>query len=168
MCDVSPLLSLRSSVKDRLALAVIEGTLFCDISDPSDAERSGALKPGQTVIEATSGNTGIALAMVCAVKGYPFVAVMADSFSLERRQLMRCLGARVILTPASLRGTGMVAKAEELAEKNGWFLTRQFANWANPTYHANTTGVEILSDFRSHQLDYVVSGWGTGGNNFDP
>jgi cysteine synthase A len=141
-----------SSVKDRLALAVIE-----------DAERSGKLQPGQTVIEATSGNTGIALAMVCAVKGYPFVAVLADSFSLERRQLMRCLGAKVVLTPAALRGTGMVEKAEELAEKHGWFLTRQFANWANPKYHSNTTGVEILSDFRSVPLDAIVSGWGTGG-----
>jgi cysteine synthase A len=141
-----------SSVKDRLALAVIE-----------EAERSGALKPGQTVIEATSGNTGIALAMVCAVKGYPFVAVMAESFSLERRQLMRCLGAKVVLTPAALRGTGMVAKVEELAAKHGWFQTKQFANPANPAYHAATTGAEILSDFRGARLDYIVSGWGTGG-----
>jgi cysteine synthase A len=141
-----------SSVKDRLALAVIE-----------DAERSGELKPGQTVVEATSGNTGIALAMVCAVKGHPFVAVMAESFSKERRQLMRCLGAKLVLTPAALRGTGMVSKAKELAEKNGWFLTRQFDNFANVDYHAKTTAAEILSDFRSDRLDYFVSGWGTGG-----
>jgi len=141
-----------SSVKDRLALAVIE-----------DAERTGALKPGQTVIEATSGNTGIALAMVCAVKGYPFVAVMAESFSKERRQLMRCLGAKLVLTPAAQRGTGMVNKAKELAEKHGWFMTRQFDNNANVDYHARTTAAEILSDFRGDRLDYFVSGWGTGG-----
>ncbi|HVS75731.1 MAG TPA: cysteine synthase A [Steroidobacteraceae bacterium] len=141
-----------SSVKDRLAIAVIE-----------DAERSGALSPGQTVVEATSGNTGIALAMVCAAKGYPFVAVMAESFSIERRKIMRMLGAKVILTPAAERGTGMVRKAEELAKKHGWFLTRQFENEANPAYHRNTTGPEILRDFAGRRLDYFVSGWGTGG-----
>jgi cysteine synthase A len=141
-----------SSVKDRLAIAIIE-----------DAERSGALKPGQTVIEATSGNTGIALAMVCAAKGYPFVAVMVETFSIERRRIMRMLGAKVILTPAAERGTGMVRKAEELAAKHGWYLTRQFENAANPAYHRNTTGPEILSDFAGRRLDYFVSGWGTGG-----
>jgi len=141
-----------SSVKDRLAIAIIE-----------DAERTGKLKPGQTVIEATSGNTGIALAMVCAAKGYPFVAVMADSFSVERRKLMRFLGGKVILTPASARSTGMVAKAAELAEKHGWFLARQFENEANPAYHRSTTGAEILLDFVSRRLDYFVTGWGTGG-----
>jgi cysteine synthase A len=117
-----------ASVKDRLALAII-----------LDGEKTGALKPGQTVIEATSGNTGIALAMVCAAKGYPFVAVMAESFSVERRKVMRGLGAKVILTPAAERGTGMVRKAEELAGQNGWFLARQFENEANPAYHRNTT-----------------------------
>ena len=122
-----------SSVKDRLAIAIIE-----------DAERRGTLKPGQTVVEATSGNTGIALAMVCAAKGYPFVATMAESFSIERRKIMRLLGAKVILTPAAERGTGMVRKAKELAEKNGWFLARQFENEANPAYHRSTTGPEIL------------------------
>ena len=141
-----------SSVKDRLAIAIIE-----------DAERSGALKPGQTVVEATSGNTGIALAMVCAAKGYPFVAVMVETFSVERRKIMRMLGARVILTPAGERGTGMVRKAEELAAKHGWYLTRQFENPANPAYHRNTTGPEILSDFAGRRLDYFVTGWGTGG-----
>jgi len=141
-----------SSVKDRLAIAIIE-----------DAERRGTLKPGQTVVEATSGNTGIALAMVCAAKGYPFVAVMAESFSVERRKIMRLLGAKVILTPAAERGTGMVRKAEELAEKHGWFLARQFENPANPAYHRNTTGPEILSDFAGRRLDFWVSGWGTGG-----
>lgn len=141
-----------SSVKDRLAIAIIE-----------DAERRGTLKPGQTVIEATSGNTGIALAMVCAAKGYPFVAVMADSFSVERRKIMRMLGARVILTPAAGRGQAMVVKAQELAEKHGWFLARQFDNEANPAYHRNTTGPEILQDFAGKRLDYFVSGWGTGG-----
>ena len=141
-----------SSVKDRLAIAIIE-----------DAERSGALMPGQTVIEATSGNTGIALAMVCAAKGYPFVATMVETFSIERRKIMRMLGARVILTPAAERGTGMVKKAEELAKKNGWFLARQFENEANPAYHRNTTGPEILSDFAGKRLDYFVTGWGTGG-----
>jgi cysteine synthase len=141
-----------ASVKDRLAIAIIE-----------DAEQSGALKPGQTVVEATSGNTGIALAMVCAAKGYPFVATMAESFSIERRKIMRMLGAKVILTPAAERGTGMVRKAEELAKKHGWFLARQFENPANPAYHRNTTGPEILSDFAGKRLDAFVSGWGTGG-----
>jgi cysteine synthase A len=141
-----------SSVKDRLAIAIIE-----------DAERRGTLKPGQTVVEATSGNTGIALAMVCAAKGYPFVATMADSFSVERRKIMRMLGAKVILTPAAERGMGMVRKAEELAKKNGWFLARQFENEANPAYHRNTTGPEILRDFAGKRLDFYVTGWGTGG-----
>jgi cysteine synthase len=141
-----------ASVKDRLAIAIIE-----------DAERSGALKPGQTVVEATSGNTGIALAMVCAAKGYPFVATMAESFSVERRRIMRLLGAKVILTPAAERGTGMVRKAEELARKHGWFLARQFENEANPAYHRQTTGPEILSDFAGRRLDVFVTGWGTGG-----
>jgi cysteine synthase len=141
-----------SSVKDRLAIAIIE-----------DAEKTGKLKPGQTVVEATSGNTGIALGMVCAAKGYPFVAVMAESFSIERRKIMRLLGAKVILTPAAERGTGMVRKAEELAKKHGWFLARQFENPANPAYHRNTTGPEILSDFAGRRLDFFVTGWGTGG-----
>jgi len=141
-----------SSVKDRLAIAIIE-----------DAERRGTIKPGQTVVEATSGNTGIALAMVCAVKGYPFVALMSDSFSVERRKLMRILGAKVVLTPAAERGSGMVKKAEELAKKNGWFLARQFENPANPEYHRNTTGPEILRDFAGKRLDYWVTGYGTGG-----
>jgi len=141
-----------ASVKDRLAIAIIE-----------DAEARGALKPGQTVVEATSGNTGIALAMVCAAKGYPFVAVMVETFSVERRKIMRMFGARVILTPAAERGSGMVRKAEELARKNGWFLARQFENPANPAYHRNTTGPEILSDFAGRRLDYFVTGWGTGG-----
>jgi cysteine synthase A len=141
-----------ASVKDRLAFAII-----------NDAEQKGTLKPGQTVIEATSGNTGIALAMVCAAKGHQFVATMADSFSVERRQVMRGLGAKVILTPAAERGTGMVKKAEELATKHGWFLARQFENQANPDYHANTTGPEILSDFSGRRLDYWVTGYGTGG-----
>jgi cysteine synthase A len=140
------------SVKDRLALAVI-----------LDAEQRGELKPGQTVVEATSGNTGVALAMVCAARGYPFVAVMSDSFSIERRKLMRAYGARVILTPAAERGRGMVRKAEELAKRHGWFLTRQFENEANPAWHRNTTGPEILRDFAGQRLDYFVSGWGTGG-----
>ena len=141
-----------ASVKDRLAIAIIE-----------DAERSGALKPGQTVVEATSGNTGIALAMVCAAKGYPFVATMAESFSIERRKIMRLMGAKVILTPAAERGSGMVRKAAELAKKHGWFLARQFENEANPAYHRNTTGPEILLDFAGRRLDYFVTGWGTGG-----
>jgi cysteine synthase A len=140
------------SVKDRLAIAIIE-----------DAERRGELKPGQTVVEATSGNTGIALAMVCAVKGYPFVAVMVETFSIERRKIMRMLGAKVILTPAAERGTGMVRRAAELAEKHGWFLARQFENPANPAYHRSTTGPEIVSDFVGRRLDYFVTGWGTGG-----
>jgi cysteine synthase A len=141
-----------SSVKDRLAIGIIE-----------DAERSGALQPGQTVVEATSGNTGIALAMVCAVKGYPFVAVMVETFSIERRKIMRMLGAKVILTPAAERGSGMVRKAEELAKKHGWFLARQFENPANPAYHRQTTGPEILGDFAGRRLDFFVTGWGTGG-----
>jgi cysteine synthase A len=139
-------------VKDRLAIAIIE-----------DAERSGALQPGQTVVEATSGNTGIALAMVCAAKGYPFVALMVETFSIERRKIMRMLGAKVILTPAAERGSGMVRKAEELAKKHGWFLARQFENPANPAYHRQTTGPEILSDFAGRRLDFFVTGWGTGG-----
>jgi cysteine synthase A len=141
-----------ASVKDRLAWAII-----------NDAERTGALKPGQVVIEATSGNTGIALAMVCAATGHQFVATMADSFSVERRMIMRGLGAKVILTPAAERGSGMVRKAEELAKKHGWFLARQFENPANPDYHANTTGPEILRDFAGKRLDYWVTGYGTGG-----
>lgn len=141
-----------SSVKDRLAIGIIE-----------DAERKGLLKPGQTVVEATSGNTGIALAMVCAVKGYPFVAVMAESFSIERRKLMRALGARVVLTPAAERATGMLRVTKALASKHGWFMTEQFDNQANPDYHRNTTGPEIIRDFAGHRLDYYVSGWGTGG-----
>ncbi len=141
-----------SSVKDRLALAIIE-----------DAERSGALKPGQTVVEATSGNTGIALAMVCAAKGYPFVALMVETFSIERRKLMRALGAKVILTPAAERGSGMVRRAAELAQQHGWFLARQFENQANPAYHRQTTAAEILRDFAGRRLDYFVAGWGTGG-----
>jgi cysteine synthase A len=141
-----------ASVKDRLAIAIIE-----------DAEKRGTLQPGQTVVEATSGNTGIALAMVCAAKGYPFVAVMVETFSVERRKIMRALGAKVILTPAAERGTGMVRKAQELAAKHGWFLARQFENEANPAYHRSTTGPEILSDFAGRRLDYFVSGWGTGG-----
>ncbi|HUO85662.1 MAG TPA: cysteine synthase A [Thermoanaerobaculia bacterium] len=141
-----------SSVKDRLAIAMIE-----------EAERSGRLKPGMTVVEPTSGNTGIALAMVCAVKGYPFVAVMAETFSIERRKLMRAFGAKVVLTPAAERGTGMVRKAEELAKEHGWFMPQQFDNPANPAYHRNTTGPEILQDFANHRLDFFVSGIGTGG-----
>ena len=140
------------SVKDRLAIAIV-----------LDAEQRGTLKPGQTVVEATSGNTGVALAMVCAARGYPFVAVMSDSFSIERRKLMRAYGAKLILTPASERGTGMVRKAEELARQHGWFLARQFDNEANPAYHRSTTGPEILRDFAGRRLDYFVSGWGTGG-----
>ncbi len=141
-----------ASVKDRLADGII-----------SDAEEKGLLKPGQTVIEATSGNTGIALAMVCAAKGYGFVAVMVESFSIERRKIMRALGAKVILTPAAERATGMVKKAEELAEKHGWLLARQFENPANPEYHRKTTGPEILRDFEGRRLDYWVTGYGTGG-----
>ena len=140
------------SVKDRLALGVIEA-----------AERSGELKPGQTVIEATSGNTGIGLAMVCAQKGYPLVVTMAETFSVERRKLMRFLGAKVVLTPAALRGMGMVTKAVELAKTRGWFLTRQFENEANPDIHSRTTAVEILEDFKGQPLDFWVTGYGTGG-----
>lgn len=141
-----------SSVKDRLAIGIIE-----------DAERKGTLKPGQTVVEATSGNTGIALAMVCAAKGYPFVATMTETFSIERRKIMRMLGAKVILTPAAERGSGMVRKAEELAKRHGWFLARQFENEANPAYHRSTTGPEIIQDFAGRRLDFFVTGWGTGG-----
>ncbi len=140
------------SVKDRLALGII-----------LDAEKRGVLKPGQTVIEATSGNTGIALAMVCAVRGYPFVSVMAESFSVERRRLMRFMGTTLVLTPAAERATGMVRATEALAAKHGWFMTQQFENEANPAYHRNTTGPEILSDFADRRLDYYVSGYGTGG-----
>jgi cysteine synthase A len=140
------------SVKDRLALAII-----------LDAEARGLLKPGDTVIEATSGNTGVALAMVCAARGYHFVAVMTETFSIERRKLMRAYGAKVILTAAAERGTGMVRRAEELAKKHGWFLARQFANPANPAYHRQTTAAEILRDFAGRRLDYFVTGWGTGG-----
>ena len=137
------------SVKDRLALAIIR-----------DAEQRGLLKPGQTVVEATSGNTGVALAMVCAARGYPFVAVMSETFSIERRKLIRAYGGKVILTPAAERGSGMVRKAQELAAKHGWFLARQFENPANPAYHRSTTAAE---DFAGQRLDYFVSGWGTGG-----
>lgn len=140
------------SVKDRLALGIIE-----------DAERSGALKPGQTVVEATSGNTGIGLAMVCAQKGYPLVVTMAKSFSIERRKLMRFLGAKVVLTPAEAKGSGMLAKAVELAEAHGWFLCRQFENEANADMHSRTTAQEILTDFKGERLDYWVTGFGTGG-----
>jgi cysteine synthase A len=140
------------SVKDRLAYAII-----------IDAEQKGLLKPGQTVVEATSGNTGVALAAVCAARGYPFVAVMTETFSIERRKLMRAYGAKVVLTPAAERGSGMVRKAKELAEKHGWFLARQFENPANPSYHRNTTAAEILRDFAGKRLDYFVTGWGTGG-----
>ncbi len=141
-----------ASVKDRLAYAIV-----------TDAEKRGVLKPGQTIVEATSGNTGIALAMVAAARGYGFVATMAESFSIERRKIMRAMGAKVILTPAAERGSGMVKKAEELAEQHGWFLARQFENQANPAYHRNTTGPEILRDFANRNLDYWVTGWGTGG-----
>lgn len=140
------------SVKDRLALGIINA-----------AEQSGELKPGQTVVEATSGNTGIALAMVCAARGYPFVAVMAESFSVERRLVMRAYGAKVVLTPAAERAQGMVKKAAELAKEHGWFYTRQFENEANPAIHRSTTGPEILLDFAGQRLDYFVTGWGTGG-----
>lgn len=140
------------SVKDRLALAIV-----------LDAERKGQLKPGDTIVEATSGNTGVALAMVAAARGYKFVAVMTETFSIERRKLMRAYGAKVILTPAAERGSGMVRRAKELSEQHGWFLARQFENEANPAYHRNTTGPEILRDFAGKRLDYFVSGWGTGG-----
>ena len=140
------------SVKDRLALAII-----------LDAEKRGLIKPGDTIVEATSGNTGVALAMVCAARGYKFVATMVETFSVERRKLMRAYGAKVILTPAAERGTGMVRKAKELAEEHGWFLASQFANPANPAFHRQTTAAEILSDFAGKRLDYFVSGWGTGG-----
>ncbi|QWF18120.1 cysteine synthase A [Lysobacter capsici] len=140
------------SVKDRLALAII-----------LDAEARGQLKPGDTVIEATSGNTGVALAMVCAARGYKFVATMSETFSIERRKLMRAYGAKVILTPAAERGSGMVRKAAELAAKHGWFLARQFENPANPAYHRSTTAAEIVQDFAGRRLDHFVTGWGTGG-----
>ncbi|HET6807200.1 MAG TPA: cysteine synthase A [Frateuria sp.] len=140
------------SVKDRLALAII-----------LDAERRGTLKPGQTVVEATSGNTGVALAAVCAARGYPFVAVMTETFSIERRKLIRAYGGKVVLTPAAARGTGMVEKAAELAKNHGWFLASQFENPANPAYHRSTTAAEILRDFAGRRLDYFVTGWGTGG-----
>lgn len=141
-----------ASVKDRLAISIIE-----------EAERSGKLKPGQTVVEATSGNTGIGLALVCAAKGYPLVVTMADSFSIERRKLMRFLGAKVVLTPRAEKGFGMYNKAVELCEANGWFLARQFETDANAKIHENTTGKEILADFQGRRLDYFVSGYGTGG-----
>jgi cysteine synthase A len=141
-----------ASVKDRLAISMIE-----------EAERSGALKAGQTVVEATSGNTGIGLAMVCAAKGYPLVVTMADSFSIERRKLMRFLGAKVVLTPRAAKGFGMYQKAKELAEANGWFLARQFETDANAKIHENTTAREILADFKGERLDYLVTGYGTGG-----
>ena len=140
------------SVKDRLALAII-----------LDAEAKGLLKPGDTIVEATSGNTGVALALVAAARGYKFVAVMVETFSIERRKLMRAYGAKVILTPAAERGSGMVRRAEELAKKHGWFLARQFANPANPAYHRQTTAAEILRDFAGQRLDHFVTGWGTGG-----
>ncbi|MGN6655951.1 MAG: cysteine synthase A [Rhodanobacter sp.] len=140
------------SVKDRLALAII-----------LDAEQRGTLKPGQTVVEATSGNTGVALAAVCAARGYPFVAVMSDTFSLERRKLIRAYGGKVVLTPGAARSTGMVEKAAELAKQHGWFLADQFENPANPAYHRQTTAAEVLGDFAGRRLDYFVSGWGTGG-----
>jgi cysteine synthase A len=140
------------SVKDRLAIGVIEA-----------AEKSGALKPGQTVLEATSGNTGIGLAMVCAAKGYPLVLIMAEPFSVERRKLMRFLGAKVVITPAAERAVGMITKMEELAAKHGWFMTRQFENEANPDYHSRTTAREIIDDFAGDKLDYWVTGYGTGG-----
>ena len=140
------------SVKDRLALAIV-----------LDAEQKGLLKPGDTIVEATSGNTGVALAMVAAARGYKFVATMAETFSIERRKLMRAYGAKVILTPAAERGSGMVRRAKELADQNGWFLASQFANPANPAYHRQTTAPEILRDFAGKRLDYFVTGWGTGG-----
>lgn len=140
------------SVKDRLAIAII-----------LDAEEKGLLKPGDTVVEATSGNTGVALAMVCAARGYKFVATMSETFSIERRKLMRAYGAKVILTPAAERGSGMVRRAEELAKQHGWFLARQFTNPANPAYHRQTTAAEILRDFAGQRLDHFVTGWGTGG-----
>ena len=140
------------SVKDRLALGIV-----------LDAEARGLLKPGDTIVEATSGNTGVALAMVAAARGYKFVAVMTETFSLERRKLIRAYGGKVILTAAAERGVGMVRKAEELARRHGWFLASQFENEANPAYHRSTTGAEIIADFAGKRLDYFVSGWGTGG-----
>ena len=140
------------SVKDRLALAIV-----------LDAEAKGLLKPGDTIVEATSGNTGVALAAVAAARGYKFVATMVETFSIERRKLIRAYGGKVILTPAAERGSGMVRKAEELAKKHGWFLARQFENPANPAYHRQTTAAEILRDFAGRRLDHFISGWGTGG-----
>ena len=140
------------SVKDRLALGIV-----------LDAEQRGLLKPGDTIVEATSGNTGVAMAMVAAARGYRFVAVMTETFSIERRKLIRAYGGKVILTPAAARGVGMVDKARELAQQHGWFLANQFANPANPAYHRNTTGAEILQDFAGKRLDFFVTGWGTGG-----
>ncbi|WP_306580912.1 cysteine synthase A [Dokdonella sp.] len=140
------------SVKDRLALGIV-----------LDADARGLLKPGDTIVEATSGNTGVALAMVAAARGYKFVAVMTETFSLERRKLIRAYGGKVILTAAAERGVGMVRKAEELARRHGWFLASQFENEANPAYHRSTTGAEIIADFAGKRLDYFVSGWGTGG-----
>ena len=140
------------SVKDRLALAIV-----------LDAEARGLLKPGDTIVEATSGNTGVALAAVAAARGYKFVATMVETFSIERRKLIRAYGGKVILTPAAERGTGMVRRAEELAKQHGWFLASQFANPANPAYHRQTTAAEILRDFAGRRLDHFVSGWGTGG-----
>src|SRR4249920_1809906 len=141
-----------ASVKDRLAISIIEG-----------AERRGELKPGQTVVEATSGNTGIGLAMVCAAKGYPLVVTMADSFSIERRRMMRFLGAKVVLTPRAAKGMGMYRKAKELADKNGWFLARQFETADNAAIHEHTTAREIMADFKGDRLDWFVTGYGTGG-----
>ena len=140
------------SVKDRLALAIV-----------LDAEAKGLLKPGDTIIEATSGNTGVALAAVAAARGYKFVATMVETFSIERRKLIRAYGGKVILTPAAERGSGMVRRAEELAKKHGWFLARQFENPANPAYHRQTTAAEILRDFAGRRLDHFITGWGTGG-----
>jgi cysteine synthase len=140
------------SVKDRLAFAII-----------NDAKQSGELKEGQTVVEATSGNTGVALAMVCAALGHPFVSFMVETFSIERRKLMRAMGAKVVLTPAAERGSGMVRRAAEAAQKHGWYLARQFENESNPSFHRNTTAAEILRDFAGKRLDYFLTGWGTGG-----
>ncbi|MDS9469288.1 pyridoxal-phosphate dependent enzyme [Paracoccus sp. MBLB3053] len=152
LCVKAEFFNPAASVKDRLALNIVEA-----------AERSGALKPGQTIVEATSGNTGIGLAMVCAQKGYPLVVTMADSFSVERRRLMRMFGAKVILTPRAEKGTGMYNKAVELANQHGWFLARQFETPANADIHEHTTAREIVGDFAGHRLDYVVTGYGTGG-----
>ena len=152
MCVKVEYFNPSGSVKDRLSIAIID-----------DAEKRGVLRPGQTVVESTSGNTGIGLAMVCAARGHPFVAVMVETFSIERRQIMRAYGAKVILTPAADKTEGMVERARLLAEKNGWFLANQFENPANPAYHRQTTAPEILLDFAGQRLDYFVTGWGTGG-----